>query len=627
MISRRIFAALFLLCAGFPAHAQKTKATLNSEINQSFPDNNVGAITPQILRGVTSDVVNSIMPTAPVVSGNLASYDGTTGLLKDSGFSPTSIIGALCASPTIGSFLYYTGTAWICLKTGIITPEAYGGGTGAADNGLAINAANAASSNPATMFFGCGTYLIVTPALITRQGWLVQGSGPCTVLQFAPISDGTMLTFQRGSSNLAESGIRNLQFFTSDTTFTKGAITVIDVSSFEAANLVFSGVGGSGSMWSGGTGSTCLRTNGRDTSTFHDIRGTCEKPIVIGINPNVANIHADHFHFYNINLVAGTAFASVFVSSGVNLTNFTMDGYEAWVQGDAGFNFVDSASASNSYNVRLANVRCEQTNSGSGYCFNIQVNSSQRLTGLSLENFQCDTGMNCIQLRHVQNASFWGNYFPTGSGGAGTLAYNIDNTNDQIQNLGSLWGTNATVSVTSLTTASSFFQTTGTFSTTVPYLAYYTLSNSQDPFRFAGVTLTGGLLQTFEIAAPATPSAGVVNVWADSTDARLHDKNPAGVIATTAVPQTCTAGQQVTALASTGVLTCAQPSNQTVTGYILVTPVAVNSLPSCTSGLDGAKAFVNNNATGTAFGGAVTTGGSNHHPVYCDGSATAWKQG
>lgn len=56
-------------------------------------------------------------------------------------------------------------------------------------------------------------------------------------------------------------------------------------------------------------------------------------------------------------------------------------------------------------------------------------------------------------------------------------------------------------------------------------------------------------------------------------------------------------------------------------------PSAVLSLPTCNSGADGLRAFVIDNNTSTTFGGAVTTGGSNHHPVYCDGSATAWKQG
>lgn len=61
--------------------------------------------------------------------------------------------------------------------------------------------------------------------------------------------------------------------------------------------------------------------------------------------------------------------------------------------------------------------------------------------------------------------------------------------------------------------------------------------------------------------------------------------------------------------------------------YMNITPTVVNSLPACVAGLDGARAFVTNNATAVSFGGAVTTGGTTHSPVYCDGSATAWKQG
>jgi hypothetical protein len=91
-----------LLLVVVPAHAQKSKATLNTEIGVSFPDNNVGAITPQVLRNITGDIVNSIMPAAPVVSGNLACFDGTTGLLKDCTSAPILSIanGHLIANAT-----------------------------------------------------------------------------------------------------------------------------------------------------------------------------------------------------------------------------------------------------------------------------------------------------------------------------------------------------------------------------------------------------------------------------------------------------------------------------------------------------------------------------------------------
>jgi hypothetical protein len=100
MISRRILAAVALLCAlVIPAQAQKTRAQLNTEIGTSFPDNNF----PLLLRNVTNDIVNSIMPTAPVVSGNLACFSGTTGLLQDCGSVPNTL--------TVGTSVIAGGTS------------------------------------------------------------------------------------------------------------------------------------------------------------------------------------------------------------------------------------------------------------------------------------------------------------------------------------------------------------------------------------------------------------------------------------------------------------------------------------------------------------------------------------
>lgn len=92
MTLRRILAAIFVLCAwNAPSHAQKTKATLNTEVAVNYPDNMIGFITPALARPTLLDIINSIMPNAPVVSGNLACFNGITGLLQDCGVSPTSI--------------------------------------------------------------------------------------------------------------------------------------------------------------------------------------------------------------------------------------------------------------------------------------------------------------------------------------------------------------------------------------------------------------------------------------------------------------------------------------------------------------------------------------------------------
>ncbi|MCK1578564.1 hypothetical protein IVB03_02940 [Bradyrhizobium sp. 168] len=74
-----------------PAFGQKTKAQLNTEVGTTFPDQSTGQITPSGVRTFQSDVINSIMPTAPVVSGNFSCFNGTTGLLQDCGTSPSNI--------------------------------------------------------------------------------------------------------------------------------------------------------------------------------------------------------------------------------------------------------------------------------------------------------------------------------------------------------------------------------------------------------------------------------------------------------------------------------------------------------------------------------------------------------
>lgn len=110
---KKIVIALLACVLGATAgHTQSTKAQLNTAITTTFIDNTVGAITPAGLRSVTSDIVNSIMPTAPVVGGNLACFNGTTGLLQDCGVAPGGIYTALSGDCTATS-----GGVITCTKT------------------------------------------------------------------------------------------------------------------------------------------------------------------------------------------------------------------------------------------------------------------------------------------------------------------------------------------------------------------------------------------------------------------------------------------------------------------------------------------------------------------------------
>lgn len=93
--------ALASLSLSSPALAQKSKSTLNNEIDTMFPDNTVGAITPGKLRTVTKDIVASYV--------DWLSCTGTGGLVYWSAGTPT------CLPPgTSGQVLTISGgiPAW-----------------------------------------------------------------------------------------------------------------------------------------------------------------------------------------------------------------------------------------------------------------------------------------------------------------------------------------------------------------------------------------------------------------------------------------------------------------------------------------------------------------------------------
>lgn len=79
----------------------------------------------------------------------------------------------------------------------------------------------------------------------------------------------------------------------------------------------------------------------------------------------------------------------------------------------------------------------------------------------------------------------------------------------------------------------------------------------------SGTTAAGSILAT-EISAPGTPASGKVSIWTDSTDARFHDKNPAGSIGTTVVADTGAASNYISAISAAGVISKSRPACSTL---------------------------------------------------------------
>lgn len=84
----------------------------------------------------------------------------------------------------------------------------------------------------------------------------------------------------------------------------------------------------------------------------------------------------------------------------------------------------------------------------------------------------------------------------------------------------------------------------------------------------SNVSAVGSILQT-NIAAPASPAAGKVSIFADSIDLRFHDKNASGVIGTTVVADTGASNNFLTAISAAGAITKAQPTFSNISGTLV----------------------------------------------------------
>jgi hypothetical protein len=121
-----------------------------------------------------------------------------------------------------------------------------------------------------------------------------------------------------------------------------------------------------------------------------------------------------------------------------------------------------------------------------------------------------------------------------------------------------------------------------------------------------GAPAVGTILHT-NIAAPASPAAGKVSVYSDSTDLRFHDKNAAGIIGTTVVADVGASNNFLTAISAAGVISKAQPAFSNLSGTATIAQGGTGTGSTLTGLVRGSASAM----TAAELSGDCTTSGSN----------------
>lgn len=238
-------------------------------------------------------------------------------------------------------------------------------GDGVTDDTAAIQAAINSKAGFLAVYFPAGTYKVTSQITIANDRTTLYGDGAASRILFLPTANAVCFLFENGSNSSVQNVVRDLAFYSTDTTYTKTAIKLIDVSQCLVDNVrtIFP-------HWHGNT-SIFLHVLGRDTTAVRCLNVFADSPIRISPIPAphvAAGIGIDHFHFSDC-YIGNTTSANplITVDDGVILSNVTFDGYQAWVGGSNGFYWNDTTSSAISFGLTISNARWEQPVSLGGW--------------------------------------------------------------------------------------------------------------------------------------------------------------------------------------------------------------------------------------------------------------------
>lgn len=412
--------------------------------------------------------------------------------------------------------------AFVRLYNDVINATWFGAGSGTGNDTPRLQAAYDAGD---TLYIPGGTYRMTETFNIDRPYTTVYGDGAETIFNFAPSSDDICVKVETGITVIYQVVLKDIRFISSDTTYAKTAIRIVDCSS-----SIFHNLKTSFPHWGGsGDGSIFLHVMGRELMGISNIACQADRPIIISPIPAphpAANIGIDQTSFENCYLVsAGNLHPIVEIETGVLLTQTGFRGFQSWIGGTYGLHWNDTTSTGASNGLYLINIRSEQSDSLLYHL--VYINHNTSLQGMRVEGGQCGN-KNGFYLRNVENASFK-EFWYTRAGGE---AMNIDSTVKGVYGENCFW--QATSTLTSSGQRIIFESPKNPNTGALPPTFLYDSSANADLFldTEARINLLSG-----QIKFPATP--------APSTDVNTLDQYEEGTFAPTWIPASGS-GQTIT---------------------------------------------------------------------------------
>jgi hypothetical protein len=304
--------------------------------------------------------------------------------------------------------------------------DCHADGSGILDATSAINSCIASAGSEAAIHFPAGKQFRFTEPIVVNSNYvtLYTDARSATLLSFEGCGDS--IIFSKGSTEMFGGGLENFQLRgKANSACAQTAIHAMDTSDFKVLGVTID------SYTSQAGNSIGVYTQGRESLKLFDMHIEANKPIRVGINPNLNRwLDMDHFHFADLHMHAIGGAYHITLDDGVMLSNSTIDGQNA-MAGGCGIikNVSTSAPIEVSYDLKISNIRLEQVVAGCGAPIDLEFTASRPLQTLVIDNVKLGTPSSAgIVLKNVESVSIRNTSYFFGTATAQAPATFIDAT-------------------------------------------------------------------------------------------------------------------------------------------------------------------------------------------------------